>query len=139
MASVCIAPLPLVERPSRPLRVVAVAPVRSPPVDSRVYARRRMAAVAVLVLTVIAVHGLASLALRWWIHEPGSARPGPPPIESPVAVHNAEPGETLWALAERWGPHEDIRSDVDVLVALNGSAQLVVGEPVRVPRDWVQG
>jgi hypothetical protein len=89
--------------------------------------------------------GLLTIALlfAWWaqaalgglvVHSPSTQ--WAPSLDVPVAVHHAEPGDTLWSLAVAFGPHEDPRRSLDELIRLNGRSELIVGDPVRVPRAW---
>jgi Tfp pilus assembly protein FimV len=44
----------------------------------------------------------------------------------------AQPGDTLWAIAQRVAPQANISELVDELVRLNGDA-IVAGQLVRIP------
>ena len=44
----------------------------------------------------------------------------------------AQPGDTLWAIAQRVAPHANVSELVDELVRLNGDA-IVAGQLVRIP------
>ena len=90
------------------------------------YQRRRLGAVALvagLVVVAIALGGLAARA------GPDGAGAGGESIVTVVA----EPGDTLWAIARQVEPYGDPRPLVDRLVELNGGADLVAGQVVRVP------
>lgn len=47
----------------------------------------------------------------------------------------AQPGDTLWALAQQLAPGRDPRPVVDALVAANGGSNLEVGQRVLVPAE----
>ncbi len=86
-----------------------------------VYARRRASAAGAL---------LAVLALGWHATEAHTATSVPVPTRTVVVA----PGDTLWALAERYGTG-DPRGDVDTLARLNHlrGGQLEAGQTVRIP------
>lgn len=65
----------------------------------------------------------------------GTAGPvSPPGTGAGVAapVHVVHPGETMWTIARDLSPDGDVRSTVDRLVALNGTADLQVGQRLRL-------
>lgn len=114
---------------SRPaLRVIEGG--RSPVVRAATYRRRRLVAAVVLV-AVLAVgfqvaRSAVGIAAGW-------ASPDPVPIEGPVVVVEAQPGDTLWSLARRVHPTGDVRPVVEAIIGERGASGLQVGDDVRVP------
>ncbi|MFZ9630350.1 MAG: LysM peptidoglycan-binding domain-containing protein, partial [Ilumatobacteraceae bacterium] len=51
----------------------------------------------------------------------------------PGATHVAQPGESLWVIAEQFRGDEAQADYVQELIELNGGTQLVVGQVVRLP------
>ena len=88
------------------------------------YARRRVAAVVLVVALVVAVRLLLG-ALG------GGPLTAPEPISSRVVV--VQPGDTLWAIARRLDPGGDVRVTVQRLAAAHGGSVLQVGERIRLP------
>lgn len=149
MASLWISPVAVPEPvPSAPLsrqqpvRRPAARPAPRPHAGASVspvrwtYVRRRAVAVALICgAFLLGWQALAALG-RTTVSEPTTQWRSVPDV--PVAVHNAAPGETLWDLAVAYGPDDDVRRSLDVLIVLNGGSALVAGEPVRVPRAWLE-
>lgn len=94
------------------------------------YRRRRLVAalglVVVVVLGLLAAQAVAGVAAGW-------AAPSPAPIEGPAVTVEARPGDTLWTLARRVRPSGDVRPVVEAMLADRGTAELQVGDEVRVP------
>lgn len=108
---------------------------RSPARMAVTYRRRRLvvllAAVAVVVLAVVGA--LALVAATRSLVKPAVAvatSPGPSGTAHTVV---AQPGDTLWSIAERLPHHGDVRVLVDQLAALNGGSQLSAGQRIVVP------
>ena len=51
----------------------------------------------------------------------------------PVAHVRAEPGDSLWSIAERYHGEVDLSRYVDALIDLNGGTAIVAGQLVRLP------
>jgi len=124
------APVP---RPGRrasapPLRVIDGG--RSGAALARTYRRRRVV-VGVVLAAALAVGGWAADAgldvARGW------AAPAPAAIDGPTVVVEADAGDTLWTIARRVRPTGDVRPAVQAMVAERGTADLQVGDEVRVP------
>ena len=138
MASLWISPVAVPEPvPSAPLS--RQQPVRRPatrPAPHRhaaaavppvrwTYVRRRAVAVAVICgAFLLGWQALASL--------------GRTAVSEPATQWRSVPDVTLWDLAVAYGPDDDVRRSLDVLIVLNGGSALVEGEPVRVPRAWLE-
>jgi Tfp pilus assembly protein FimV len=48
-------------------------------------------------------------------------------------VYIAQPGDTLWSIAEQQYPGSNVSEVVDALVSLNGGASLDIGQQVLLP------
>ena len=94
------------------------------PLPPGTYARRRAAAVLLVVALVVAFRLLLG-ALG------GGPLTAPEPISSRVVV--VQPGDTLWAIARRLDPGGDVRVTVQRLAAAHGGSVLQVGERIRLP------
>jgi hypothetical protein len=94
------------------------------------YRRRR--AVAALLLVTVAVLAVQVLGLVGDVAA-GWAEPVSRPVDGPVVTVEVAPGDTLWSIARRVHPGEDVRPVVEAMVAERGSASLQVGDAVRVP------
>lgn len=110
-------PPPFVPAPPR-LRLVAPPARRRPS-----YARRRVAAVVLLVALALAGQGLAG----WLASSSPAGSPAPAPAELV-----ARPGDTYWDLASRVHRGGDLRHTVDRLVSANGGRELRVGDRIAV-------
>lgn len=119
-------------RPPRPtLRLIEGGRAPSRLARQATFRRRRLLVGVVLVAVVAAVLLLASAAMaRIAGGAPSSAAGASSHAPASVVVH---PGDTLWSIAAEIAPEVDIRITVDQLVAINGSAPLVVGQALELP------
>jgi len=104
------------------------APVRRRALPDRAtrVRRRRLA-----LLVLVALLGVAVTAtLRWTASDVGGSDGSPQPITE--AVYVVQPGDTLWAIAERLSPGDDPRPIVDELRDRNGNSELQVGDRLDV-------
>lgn len=108
-------------RAQLPARLAAPVPTRA------TYIRRRVVVLAFLValvgtLGVTAQQGLAD-------------RGGDPASAAAIgqSTYIVQPGDTLWAIAERVYSGDDLAGYVDVLVSLNGGSRIVAGQQLRLP------
>ena len=98
--------------------------------------RRRRLAVATLALGLVVVAAQAGAALGGLPLASPERRSTAAPASSgnatgtPVVVR---PGDSLWSLAARLAPGEDLRPIVDELSSARGGAPLVPGEVIRLP------
>jgi hypothetical protein len=130
--------------PYRPnLRVVEGGQSPARLAQRRAYRRRRataLALIATLAVVVVLLVGAVSTRLAGGGHPSAAAGASSP--TSAVALRAAEvaatswvvaPGDTLWSIASRIAPDQDVRETVDRLVELNGSRPISVGQHLRLP------
>ncbi len=102
------------------------------------YALRRLGAslcaVVVLVLAAQVAAGAAG-ALAGLDSRPAAASETAPAAGDVLArtVHVAEPGDTLWSIADRYRGDVDRGRFVDRLIDLNGGTSIQIGQAVRLP------
>ena len=92
--------------------------------------RRRVAAIALAAVTsalTLGAHGV----LTGPGGVPGSA--AGTGTAHPGGVVRAEPGDSLWAVAERHHGEVDLARYVEVLIDLNGGTAIAAGQLVRLP------
>jgi nucleoid-associated protein YgaU len=135
MAAVMTTPMTVAEPTPRPtgttprphLTVVASPHATAPgrvPVSAATYRRRRLV-VALAVVGAVLVAGRAGAALG------GSslaASERPPSVTRYVV----QPGDSLWSIAEKVAPGQDLRPVVDRLARIHGDGQLEPGETLVV-------
>ena len=111
---------------------------RSNDVSSDVdYGARRAGAVviAMLLIAVAAIAGsavvgaLADVGGRS-VEASGAAAQSDTPV---VRVHVAQPGDTLWSIADRYRGEVGQGRFVDALIDLNGGTAIQVGQAIRLP------
>ena len=99
--------------------------------------RRLVAAVCALLAVVLAAQVLvgAAGALAGLDSRPAAASQTVPTTGDVLVrtVPVAEPGDTLWSIADRYRGEVDRGRFVDRLVDLNGGASIQVGQAVRLP------
>jgi len=102
------------------------------------YVLRRLAAsllaVVTLVLAAYVAVGAAG-ALAGLDSRPAAASETAPAAGGAVlrTVHVAEPGDTLWSIADRYRGEVDRGRFVDRLIDLNGGTSIQAGQAVRLP------
>jgi hypothetical protein len=92
------------------------------------YLRRRVGALvfgAALVVSIgsVAQHGLADRG-----DDPASV-----PSIGRSSSYVVQPGDTMWAIAERLYPSSNVTEVVDAMVSLNGGARIDAGQRLRLP------
>jgi Tfp pilus assembly protein FimV len=104
-------------------------------VDSPVnYAARRAVAVVVLLLaaTLVAFVSLAAVGPLFAAND-GRAAASDAAAAPVVRIHVAQPGDTLWSIAERYRGEVGHGRFVDALIDLNGGTAVQVGQAIRLP------
>jgi hypothetical protein len=107
--------------------------------DRRVYARRRLVALALVILLVVLAAAVLDRVGALGVGPSAGGRApaaGAVPVDGkPVgaAVHVVQPGETLWEIARAIAPNDDPRAVVDGLIARNGAAPIEVGQRLVLP------
>ena len=92
--------------------------------------RRAVAAAIVAVLVGVGVQ-LGTSVLSGPGGVPASATGA---ATAPRVVHvRAEPGDSLWSIAERYHGDVSVSRYVDTLIQLNGGTAIVAGQLVRLP------
>ncbi len=100
------------------------------------YAIRRTVA-ALLAVVVIAIAVIAASAMVGAIGDVGG-RPAAASTAAAVGlpivrVHVAQPGDTLWSIADRYRGDVGQNRFVDALIDVNGGTVIQVGQAVRLP------
>ena len=117
--------------PPRPaLRVLEGGRAPGRLAQQAVYRRRRVMAIAVALVAVLALVLLTNAVL---VRTAGGGTPAPVAGTSSGAVHVVQPGDTLWSIAQSLDAGGDVRLVVDRLVDLNGRAPLTVGQRLQLP------
>jgi LysM repeat protein len=101
------------------------------------YAARRLGALFVALASLMIMFSLFNGLLASFGGAPASAA-GAPPAATAVAVvaptvHVAQPGESLWSIADQHRGSVDRDRYVDALVILNNGTVVYVGQAVRLP------
>ena len=125
--------------------------LRSQPLGGRsslnpLYVRRRLIAVVLIgcvlfvatlsVRTVLADRGAVPAASSAVRHETPMGHPSGVsvvPASAGVASYIVQPGDTLWAIGQRFHGSVDVATYVDRLVSSHGNATLQVGEAIALP------
>lgn len=125
-------------------RPVTPRPVgrRSDPVAGRVsgdvdYGLRRAVAVVIAVLVVavvaIAVSALAGALVDVGGRPAAASDAAAAPASPIVRIHVAQPGDTMWSIADRYRGEVGQGRFVDALIDLNGGTAIQVGQAIRLP------
>ena len=116
--------------PQRRLRLVEPASQRACAVPPGTYARRRAAAVLLVIGVILAVRAVLG-ALG------GGPLTAPEPVSSPAPVAAravvVQPGDTMWSIARRLDPNGDVRITVQRLAKANGGAAVRAGQRLVLP------
>ena len=101
------------------------------------YVARRVVA-ALLAVLVVAVVAIAASALIGALADVGG-RPAAASVatagsDAPIVrIHVAQPGDTLWSIADRYRGEVGQSRFVDALIDVNGGTVIQVGQAVRLP------
>jgi hypothetical protein len=106
------------------------------PADVDYGIRRAVAAViAVLLVAVVAIAvSIVAGALADVGGRPAAASDAAAAPASPIVrIHVAQPGDTLWSIADRYRGDVGQGRFVDALIDLNGGTVIQVGQAIRLP------
>lgn len=127
------------QEPRPALRLVP-PPRRVAPSRAVIYRRRRLAALVLIALTVLATVFVVAPAVRAGVGALGGRplTPSGAPVATdmqPVAAttYLVHPGDTLWSIARRMQPSGDVRPLVDRLAAMRHGAPLHPGDRIIRP------
>jgi hypothetical protein len=95
--------------------------------------RRRLAALVVGVLAVLALQFAVHTMAAWLGGGPLAASEPRPAAARATAVYVVQPGDTLWTLARRAHPAGDLRPVVGRLAAAVGDRPLHAGQRIVLP------
>ena len=97
----------------------------------------RRAVAAVIAVIVVALLAIAGSALVGAVADIDSRRVAASDVatvsDSAPTLHVAQPGDTLWSIAERYRGDVGKGRYVDALVEINGGASIQIGQAVRLP------
>ncbi len=92
------------------------------------YLRRRVGALTFVVALVLSVGSVTQHGLADRGGDPASV-----PAIGRSVTYVAQPGDTLWSIAQTQYPGSDITQVVDALVTLNGGASIQSGQRLLLP------
>lgn len=92
------------------------------------YLRRRVGALTFIVALVVSVGSVTQHGLADRGGDPASV-----PAIGRSVTYVAQPGDTLWNIAQSLYPGSDITLVVDALVTLNGGASIQAGQQLFLP------
>lgn len=92
------------------------------------YVRRRVGALTFVVTLVLSVGSVTQHGLADRGGDPASV-----PAVGRSVTYVAQPGDTLWNIAQTLYPGSDITLVVDALVTLNGGASIQAGQRLLLP------
>ena len=114
----------------------------SPSVAHSVYVRRRVMAVAVATVAVIAIYLALQAGTSWGIQQLHAASSAPQVIlasatsssASTPVTYTVRPGDTLWSIARALQPTGDVRPLLGKLRTAYSGQALVPGKSIFVPQ-----
>ena len=114
--------------------MAAVTYIARPPhsVDET-FVRRRVGVLVFAAALITSVGAVASDGLADRGGDPASTSAAGRSAASTSATYTVQPGDTLWAIAERMHPDGDITLYVDALITLNGGSVIVPGQQLQLP------
>jgi LysM repeat protein len=110
-----------------------------PPVTQANYALRRTVAGLLVVLAVVLAALAVSTTLGALLDVDGRSAAAAEPagfserVGTAPQLHVAQPGDTLWSIAERYRGDVELRRFVDALIDANGGTAIQAGQAVRLP------
>jgi Tfp pilus assembly protein FimV len=106
------------------------------PADVDYGIRRAVAAVIAVLLVAVVAIAVSTLgsALADVGGRPAAASDAAAASASPIVrIHVAQPGDTLWSIADRYRGDVGQGRFVDALIDLNGGTVIQVGQAIRLP------
>jgi LysM repeat protein len=98
------------------------------------YALRRAVAAGLLVLVLVLVTIAASASLGALLEVDGQPAAATDVAAAPIVrIHVAQPGDTLWSIAEQYRGDVGQGRFVDALIASNGGTSIQAGQAIRLP------
>lgn len=102
--------------------------------DVNYAARRAMAAIVVMVVVALVALALVALVGALGGTPAAAADIAPAAVVAPVVrIHVAQPGDTLWSIADRYRGEVGQDRFVDALIDVNGATAIQIGQAVRLP------
>jgi Tfp pilus assembly protein FimV len=127
-------------RQARPRHLSLVPPLAAKPVSAATYMRRRLVALFVVTALALAAGVLAITGANIVFADRGGIPATVPAVGERVpgptiggAGYVAQPGDTLWGIAQRLEGAGSVTSKVEALIALNGGARIEAGQWVALP------
>ena len=99
----------------------------------------RRAVAAVVAVAVLALFAVGAAAVVGAVADLGGQRASASEVASAgadssiVRIHVAQPGDTLWSIADRYRGEVGQGRFVDALIDVNGGTVIQVGQAVRLP------
>jgi hypothetical protein len=98
------------------------------------YALRRAVAVGVVVIVLVLVAIAASASVGALLDVDGRPAAASDVAAAPIVrIHVAQPGDTLWTIAEQYRGDVGQGRFVDALIAVNGGTAIQAGQAIRLP------
>jgi LysM repeat protein len=98
------------------------------------YALRRAVAAALVVIVLALVAIAASASVGALLDVGGRPAAASDVAAAPIVrIHVAQPGDTLWSIAEQYRGDVGQGRFVDALIAVNGGTSIQAGQAVRLP------
>jgi hypothetical protein len=98
------------------------------------YALRRCVAAGLLVMVLALVAIAASAAVGALLDVDGRPAAASDVAAAPIVrIHVAQPGDTLWSIAEQYRGDVGQGRFVDALIAVNGGTSIQAGQAIRLP------
>ena len=98
------------------------------------YALRRAVAAAIVVIVIALVAIAASASVGALLDVDGRPAAASDVAAAPIVrIHVAQPGDTLWSIAEQYRGDVGQGRFVDALIAVNGGTSIQAGQAIRLP------
>ena len=98
------------------------------------YALRRAVAGALVAIVLAVVAITASASVGALLDVDGRPAAASDAVATPIVrIHVAQPGDTLWSIAEQYRGDVGQGRFVDALIAVNGGTSIQAGQAIRLP------